>query len=58
MDPQIGKDKGILGWLIELNKHDDIRNSLSQLLNLVIEQIHDREKTVGLPTSNNSILFE
>ena len=44
-----GKALGILGWIIDLSQVDEIRNELNQLINLVLEQIHDRDSTFCYP---------
>lgn len=46
------KSPGILGWLVELSQHEDIRTELGKLVNLVIQQIKDRESTFSYPNED------
>lgn len=43
----LGKHPGILGWLEQLSAFHDTRAPLNRLLDCLIEQLEDRERTFG-----------
>ena len=57
-DPPAGQAMGALGWFVELSNHDEIRDLLNILVNLVIDQMHDREATVAFPNEDAEDLHQ
>jgi len=57
-DPPRGQAMGTLGWLVELNNHEEIRELMNALVNMVIDQIHDREATVAFPNEDAEDLHQ
>ena len=57
-DAPDGQGVGILGWWTQLNKHADISKPLNNLVNLVIDQINDREATMAYPNEDSGELMD
>ena len=49
---------GIFGWQIELAEHEDIRAEVNKLVNLVLNQIKDRQDTFTFPNAEVEDLIE
>ena len=49
---------GIFGWQILLAKHEDIREEVNELVNLISEEIEDRKETFNYPNEEVEDLIE
>ena len=57
-DPLLGKHPGILGWIQEMIKHEEIQVPLCKLVNLILEQVKDRESTMSFPNEHLSEMLD
>ncbi len=49
---------GIFGWQMLLAKHEDIREEVNKLVNLIAEEIEDRKETFNYPNEEVEDLIE
>jgi hypothetical protein len=61
-DSASGEAPSVIGWLIELHgkrfEHRAIGHYINQVVNLVLEQMQDREETVSFPNEHCEAMVE